>query len=860
MNRANKLGLAYADLSLIYEFSYAANVSVETVANKLLKSGILDFAEPHYVPRISYMPNDPMATVSGQYHLNKIKAYTAWDITHGDTSIVIGITDSGTEPLHPDLVGNIKYNYNDPIDGLDNDGDSLIDNFSGWDVGMNDNNTTWQGDPHGVHVSGLASASTDNLIGVAGVGFDCKFLPVKIADATGALVGAYEGIVYAADHGCNIINCSWGSAGGSSFGQTIIDYATINKDALVVCAAGNDNVSTEFFPAAYNYVLCVASTTLNDNKSSFSNYGTYIDICAPGSNVNSTYSNGTYQNNSGTSMASPVAAGGAAIVKAMFPNYTALQIGEQLKASCDAINASVSGTYAGKLGKGRINLFQGTTNTSTKSVTMTTRSVSDGNDNVFVGNDTLQITGDFINFLAPLTNLTLTLSSTSSDVTILNPSMPIGAMSTLQLLNNNVNPFLALINPGALPNSIVPFKLNFTDGTYTFNYYFNVVVNVDYINVTVNDISTSITSKGRIGFNSDGQNDGLGFKYKNGRQLLYEAGLMIGKSGSAVSDVVRGTSAGLADEDFSSIQAVHRSIPSVQSDFDLSGTFDDGNAPLPLGLLVHHKALAWNLPGHTKYVMVEYTLLNASNASFNNLYAGIFADWDIDDSTYGSNRAAFDAANKMGYAFYTGTNGTYVGIKLLSNSAPVVHYAVDNVAGGGGGVDLTNSGYSEAEKYTTLSTNRANAGVAGNGADIIDVVSSGPFTLAQGDSTVIAFALLAGDNLSDLQNSAANAQLKYDSLAPLNTAIWNDNSTSQFVLFPNPSNDFLQLNFNLKEKQLVQIELNDIFGKRIKPVLSEQTNAGNQLVTVNIQDLAPGIYFITFQSKNSRVVQKFVKQ
>lgn len=156
---------------------------------------------------------------------------------------------------------------------------------------------------------------------------------------------------------------------------------------------------------------------------------------------------------------------------------------------------------------------------------------------------------------------------------------------------------------------------------------------------------------------------------------------MIGNNSAAVSDMVRGTTAGIADEDFGSSQAVSRQIPTILSDFDLQGNFTDNPATSPLGLNVKHKAFAWNTPGHTKYVIVEYTLTNKSAATFNSLYAGIFADWDIDDSTYGSNRAAFDAANKMGYAYYSGANGLYAGIKVLSNSAPALHYAIDNVTG-----------------------------------------------------------------------------------------------------------------------------------------------------------------------------------
>ncbi len=243
----NSAGQRYADLSLVYELNYTSSLSLEKAISKLLLSNILVYAEPHFVPKINYSPNDPLANPTNQYHLLNINAFNAWDVNKGDSSIVIGITDTGNDFTHPDLFNNVKRNYADVNDGLDNDGDGFTDNYMGWDLGENDADASWNANAHGVHVSGLSSASADNNLGGAGTGFNCKFLPVKIADATGALTQAYEGIKYAADHGCQIINCSWGGGGSSQFGQDIIDYATINKNALVVCAAGNNGVWTEIF-------------------------------------------------------------------------------------------------------------------------------------------------------------------------------------------------------------------------------------------------------------------------------------------------------------------------------------------------------------------------------------------------------------------------------------------------------------------------------------------------------------------------------------------------------------------------------------------------------------------------------------
>ena len=302
--------------------------------------GIIAYAEPLIYPKLTYTPNDYNSSI--QDFIGIINAPAAWNIEKGDTNVVIGILDTGTDWDHPDLVDNIKYNYNDPIDGTDNDADGYTDNYRGWDLGVNDNDPTVQGSNHGAHVSGCAAASTDNNTGVASPGFNCKFLPVKIADAQGNLIAGYEGITYAADHGCQIINCSWGSNSSSQMGQDVVNYATINTNSLVVAGAGNDNSDDNFYPASFDNVLSVGATSASDGKASFSNYGYTLDVSAPGINIYSTTYNNNYTMNSGTSMSSPIVAGCAGIVQSYFPNLTGIQVGEKLRVSADNINSLVS--------------------------------------------------------------------------------------------------------------------------------------------------------------------------------------------------------------------------------------------------------------------------------------------------------------------------------------------------------------------------------------------------------------------------------------------------------------------------------------------------------------------------------------
>src|ERR1700741_2763296 len=165
----------------------------------LMNTGLFVCVEPHYVPRPLYTPNDPDATTK-QYYLAQIKAYQAWSVTKGDTNIVVGITDTGFDLDHPDMLNAIKYNYMDPVNGIDDDGDGYIDNYTGFDLADNDNNPTVNTNVpngaqpyHGAAVSGIAAARADNSIGVAGIGFNCLYLPIKIAEqGTGDLIAAYE--------------------------------------------------------------------------------------------------------------------------------------------------------------------------------------------------------------------------------------------------------------------------------------------------------------------------------------------------------------------------------------------------------------------------------------------------------------------------------------------------------------------------------------------------------------------------------------------------------------------------------------------------------------------------------------------
>jgi serine protease len=860
------------DITLIYSVKFNSNTPVADAIALLSKDPSVVYAEPNYIHTCFFTPNDSGLVFQG--FLTKIQALQAWDSWQGDTNTVIGIIDSGTDPNHPDLAANLKHNYADPIDGIDNDGDGFVDNFSGWDVSNHDNDPTCSFvNVHGSHVSGCAAAVTNNSYGVASPGFKCKFLPVKASlnTSSSAIDNGYDGIVYAADHGCNIINMSWGRGGGpSQFEQDIIDYAVVNHDITAVAAAGNQYAETDDYPSAYKNVVSVAATRINDNKADFSNWAYSVDVCAPGENIYSTVFSSGYTLMSGTSMASPIAAGCAAMIKSKFPSFTHEQVAEQLRNTCDNIYPLPGNVnYADKLGKGRVNLFKAVTDSVSPGVTAEVISITDDNNNVFVGADTLRIVVRFKNLLHATTNLTtqLTQSSNLND-TIIEDGFNIGVLNTFDTVSNYVQTYKVVIKGSAPINYSMPLKVVMTDGTWSDFLAFNVVVNVDYVNIEVNDISTTQTSKGRIGYNTQGPGEGLGFKYQGGPSNLFEMGLIIADGVHPPANAVRNEVAGGADMDFGYNVRVHEGT-FLSSDYFASGVCNTDGPTSPsdsLPVLISHYTYAWSTNPDRGYIIVEYVIKNMSTDSLPNMYAGLYADWDVNDiadtstSFYQSNRDSVDFLRRMGITYNTWNDGYYCGIKLLSYSAPFHHYAIDNVTGGGGGIDIYDDldHFSDQDKYAVLSTNRDVAGhTAANGNDVCDVTSTGPRSIAPGDSMMVAFALICGTDLTSILSSADAAQQKYDTHIDVEE-ITSAEGQMMLGIYPNPVSRTATVTYQLEKNFQVELSLYNMMGEKVKSFSAGKQSQGEHKITIDASAFPKGNYFIQLNAGGTIEVRKMV--
>lgn len=306
---------------------------IEAVLNALRNDPEIEFAERDGVARAAFLPNDAYVASGDEWHLQRIQAPQAWDYSAGAPGTIIAILDSGINSAHPDLAGRVLPGY----DFVSNDSDPA-DDFG-----------------HGTAVAGTAVAAGNNNIGVAGVAFSCVVLPVKVVDSSGfaSYSCVAQGIKYAVDHGARIINLSIAGDTPSSTLQSAIDYAWSNN-VVVVAAAGNNGNSTPHYPAACTHVVGVSATEPDDTLATFSSYGSFVELSAPGDNIWTTQRDlaNPYGAWRGTSFASPIVAGTAALIATANPTLSNTQIVSLLEMGADDLGMV---GYDPSFGFGRVN-------------------------------------------------------------------------------------------------------------------------------------------------------------------------------------------------------------------------------------------------------------------------------------------------------------------------------------------------------------------------------------------------------------------------------------------------------------------------------------------------------------------------
>jgi thermitase len=293
----------------------APGSEMESVQLLARDSGVV-WAQPDFMRHVDATPNDPR--FRDQWGLQRIQAPSAWDVTTGVSSIIVAVLDTGVDLAHPDLLDRLVAGYNF---------------FQPDELPMDDSG-------HGTHVAGTIAATSNNAQGIAGVASGVSIMPIKVLNSRGAGRDSRvaQGIRWAVDNGARVVNMSFGGPQISPALSDAVEYAT-SRGVVLVVAAGNEGSDAPNYPGASDPVIAVAATNQNDARAVFSNYGSWVDLAAPGTSIVSTFWNGesTYRTGTGTSMAAPHVSGVIALLLSVQPSLSPEEIDSILKSTADPL-------------------------------------------------------------------------------------------------------------------------------------------------------------------------------------------------------------------------------------------------------------------------------------------------------------------------------------------------------------------------------------------------------------------------------------------------------------------------------------------------------------------------------------------
>lgn len=813
------------DISQIHSFTYSSNVSLEKVISQLSKFDCIAYAEPSYISEfLGVVPNDTEFEKGNLWHLNTCKVLDAWEIEEGDSTVVIGIVDGGIDISHDDLIKRIAYNEDDPINGKDDDGDGFVDNFRGWDVASDDNNPSSSGTEHGTYVAGIASAEVNNNFCTAGVGYKTKFLPIKVCkDNSSNITNGYEGIAYAANHGCSVINCSWGDPSYSEYGKDMVDYATFNCNALVVASAGNSASKTLFYPASYPNVFSVGGTIVGDyvwddpQLQQGTQYNHYVDVCAPAKGYYSIANNNKViaMSGGGTSFSAPIVSGVAALIKSKYPEYSAMQISELIRVTCDNIyDLNSEEIYQDNLGSGRVNAYKALTNTTLPGIRITDSRYQLSNNKIIVlAGETFDVYLTLKNYLHTAQNITATISSDETFATIQENTVTIPTFNSDETQELKFS-FEAIKD---IPYSYsLEIKL-VLDGENDYHEYeyFSISFNPPYYDFSIGNIKSTATNRGTLGFyplkNTEQQING--FQYKNNKNSIFQAWLaMIDDTGHVYSyqknNIIPGQFPTVVEQDSCDLM--------LYSDYDFGPLF------------VHQFLYGWE---DTDALFYEYSLKNKSDSTLSNVRFGLFFDWDLDPANY--NKIWYVDSLRLTIVSSANPKTNYVGWMPLDLTKDDLYAFLPNIDS----VVNYNNGFSDDEFLFAMSNRQTSVGTDKvSGVDVAVINYSTLDSIPSQDSVSVRYAMLAADTEEELYALASKLKEKYIPPVIIDTTVAVSNLTKPNVRIAQDESSYV-LHFDNCEQAFVQ--LYSVSGK-----LLEYANVGKNNVTYRIKTKQTGTFVV----------------
>lgn len=866
--------LYISPLQRIAILSYSATIDPVLISKKISALPDFEYAEPMPIHRIVGRPNDPK--LNGQYYIDSINAIEAWKYVDSTKSVVIAIVDTGIDFEHDDLSDNMFINFgeygldsfgNDKrSNGIDDDENGFIDDWRGWDFVSSTDSSGQDNDPspghkHGTHVGGTAGAVVNNKIGIAGVGNFVKILPVKVSgdNSLGTNVShGYEGLLYAAAMGADVINNSWGSSSRSEAEQEVINEA-LNLGAVIVAAAGNNNRYEAFYPASYNGVVSVAALNSANEKAYFSNYSEFVDISAPGEDILSTIPDNSYEFMSGTSMASPVVAGVAALARLANPSFDPLQIRELLRVTADNVD-DVNKTYIGRIGRGRVNALRAVTTREAKSVRMLSYYVTDENhDGVLDAGEQFSISASFKNILSDVNKISVKLEVESYlPFEVISDSSYLGAMLTGDTISID-GEFIFRIPEDITNDFVMKTFVNIYEGNEIINTETIILyLNPSYRTISENNISTTINSRGNIGFNDYPSNtQGVGFKYKNSDNINFEGALLIGSGYNRISNVARGVNQNFADKDFLSYNILQLNHSGETADLEANTEFADNNDSNRAGVYVLQHVYQFNTEEAKDIIFVAYDVINQTQEFRDSIFVGLFFDWDIGPSG-ADNQAEYDSGGQFGYVRNVANDSLSIAAVKLLSSYPVNYYAIDN-----GGTSEENSinvydGFSRREKWQAMSNgiSRKQSGIT----DASMVIAAGPIKMFAGDTTRVSFAIISGYGLDKIRTSCNQAIALADNYKIISspTIIPSRNIISK--IYPNPNyGKSVSIDYIIVNQEPVSLDIFDLSGRKVHSIhRNDNLLQGRYTIEINPVLLGSGLFFAVLKTDKHSYTSMFI--
>ena len=872
-------------LRRVYIVHYDALDLPRNVAKDFASLSSVRYAEPIYKKtfygptpgeieaRQRATPDDP--SYSSQTHLPFLQLDKAWDVVKGqDSTVVIGIVDGGTHWRHEDLIGNVWTNPNEiDGDGIDNDGNGYVDDIHGWNF---ENNTPDPSGPpntlsadHGTAVAGAAAAVSDNGIGISGASWNAQFMGVGIScSGGGGVCYPLEGTLYAALTGADVITASYGGPQYSATDEMVYQSAT-DEGALIVAAAGNEGTDNDVratYPANFRMVLSVGATRKSSDNS-FLNYGTTVNVFAPGDEIEVTKPNDQYDAFSGTSFSAPLTAGVAALVKTAFPHFDPHQIREQIRQT--AVSIDHANTAPGKYGNGKVNAYAAVTQAPLPGIRVTDWSYQnqDGHANARRG-DTVKVQVTFTNYHGAGSGLSAELVTGTGVLEWLESKMSLGSMDKGDTRDATFRFVVGESAPSKLAIALNP--LITAAGLEDSPDLLPLVINQTLVAVhTTPQLSTSVTEEGNIGhrdyFDLLSLQNTKGFEFERAdgirQEMLFEGGLLIATSPAQVSDCLRQDPGGNPLDPFSRTQEADWApaagsrleliSPGQQTSQESRVILNDDTAASPIGVEVLQETFVADGSMNEDFIIYRYTITNKSPARIEDMYVGVFFDWDLGDNV--ENETGFDSSREVGYVLDSKISPLAVAGTLLLTSQTLNYSVINNEEIS----QFSGDGFTPAEKWHYLTGGVRNDGVlTGLPVDVSQMTSAGPINLDAGAEVTVAFAIISGKNEADFLTNADNAQTLWNTIVVSATpdtpptASWEIHSP-----YPHPTVFPVTFRFETAASSVVQLEVFDLLGRRVRQLLDAPRSGGVHEVVWDGHNssgirVAPGMYMARMTAKH----------